>query len=42
MTFSSDCSLLFGCYEGGAVVAWEAGGGARPAPVRIHPAHALY
>lgn len=36
-----DSSLLFGCYEGGAVVAWESAPATRPAPVRIHPAQAL-
>uniref|UniRef100_A0A2A4JCM9 Uncharacterized protein n=1 Tax=Heliothis virescens TaxID=7102 RepID=A0A2A4JCM9_HELVI len=42
ITFSSDSQLLFGCYASGVVVAWESGGAARPAPVRIVPAHALF
>ncbi|XP_047019225.1 lysosomal-trafficking regulator isoform X5 [Helicoverpa zea] len=42
ITFSSDSQLLFGCYAGGVVVAWESAGATRPAPVRIVPAHALF
>ncbi|KAJ8731033.1 hypothetical protein PYW08_002446 [Mythimna loreyi] len=42
ITYSSDSQLLFGCYASGVVVAWESGGAARPAPVRIVPAHALF
>lgn len=42
LTYSSDSQLLFGCYESSVVVAWESTGGARPAPIRILPAHALF
>ncbi|KAJ2942699.1 hypothetical protein O0L34_g2169 [Tuta absoluta] len=42
LTYSSDSSLLFGCYADGLVVAWEGGAPARPPPARILPAHALF
>lgn len=42
LTYSSDSQLLFGCYESGVVVAWESAPAARPAPVRLLPAHALF
>ncbi|XP_045768851.1 lysosomal-trafficking regulator isoform X1 [Maniola jurtina] len=42
ITYSSDSQLLFACYADGAVLAWESvDAGARAAPVRILPAHAL-
>ncbi|KAH9642069.1 hypothetical protein HF086_007189 [Spodoptera exigua] len=42
LTYSSDSSLLFACYGGGVVLAWDSCSSQRPAPVRILPAHALF
>ncbi|KAF9805732.1 hypothetical protein SFRURICE_009364 [Spodoptera frugiperda] len=42
LTYSSDSSLLFGCYGSGVVLAWDSCGSQRPAPVRIVPAQALF
>ncbi|KAI5632360.1 lysosomal-trafficking regulator [Phthorimaea operculella] len=42
VTYSSDSSVLFGCYADGVVVAWESGAPSRPLPARILPAHALF
>ncbi|XP_052739535.1 lysosomal-trafficking regulator isoform X2 [Bicyclus anynana] len=42
LAYGADSQLLFACYADGAVLAWESTeGGAKPAPVRILPAHAL-
>ncbi|XP_037870206.1 lysosomal-trafficking regulator isoform X2 [Bombyx mori] len=40
LTYSSDNSILFGCYGDGTVVAWESAQG-KPAPVRMHAASSL-